>query len=1128
MPDDRNADAGDADEVLGTMQLPRGAQPEPPKPRDARITAPDTIVRAPDSADRAVDSAATPVDVTLRPASGDSMPAFAPPAMPEPGGRYALGDEIARGGMGRVVEATDTLLGRTVAFKEALSNDPDALRRFARETRITARLEHPSIVPVHDAGVSPNGAPFYVMRKIGGQPLEQLVGAANTLQQRLALIPHIVASARAIAHAHERGIVHRDIKPSNILAGELGETIVIDWGLAKVIGEVDDAADVAAAAASPLGPLHTRAGVVFGTPGFMSPEQLRGAPVDEQCDVYALGATLYHLLARRPPHYAKTADEMMRAAVAAPPTPVSELVPGVPPELETIVGKALAQTAEARYRSSRELAEDLQRFLTGQLVAAHRYSRKERFARFLRLHRVELSVALLALVAMAVLSAGFVHKILAERDRADMEAREAIAQKKVAVEQTAAATDRANLLLLDHARELVGTNPSAAIALLGPLAGSPKWPQVRAIGAAARAAGVAYALPASPHTQQLAFAHDGTHLIATGSDGVVRVHDLAARTTRTIADTHHPALARFSDDDQHIVIASGAHVTIADATGKPVRELDAAQAIATLEVAGTTAYWVDATRAGWALDLVAATAAPIEITSPEPLERIVPSPDGAWLAVLGAQHLYYVDRSATEPHLVSLIEAHVKAIAWAADSSEFMALLDNDVLRIATGVPTRIIDRHDVGRVDAVAMIGDTAYVLGPTGVTIPTRDGNIPHMPVRGYALGLAAGPDGALVAGSVHGTLAVKSPAGDPVLAVPSGGLTSFAASPQSTYVVGASDGAVLVWNLADVLPRPLTTAAPSAAELVDDDHVLAAYPYRAAQWIDLRKSTLADAGELASVSAIVPAPDGASAAILDLAHALSIVTAAHEPIAVATDVARAAYLGDGRLAYATSVALVVRDAAGHGTALAGVPGAPTALATRGTWLAAAYGDGAIWRVDTASGRADHVATGEAAPHPIALAPDGTVLVAVGSELRAWRASGELVVLAQLPHAIRAVHAMSATRAIALSESDAYGIDDSAPLVTMPLTGSAAVADDAGLVVVRSSAGVLEVIDAFAGPRDGVRWTLARATDVMFSAPHVTRDGRRVLAGTANGLVVWSLDLPATADATATWLAALTAAAR
>src|SRR3954468_16020995 len=165
----------------------------------------------------------TPIGTTMVPNTAAPLPSVEPPAMP-PEHRYAYGTEIARGGMGRVVEATDHVLGRTVALKEALSHDPEAIRRFQRETRITARLEHPSIVPVHDAGITETGAPFYVMRKIGGRPLEELVGRAPELADRLALLPHIVAASNAIAHAHARGVVHRDIKPSNILAGALGET----------------------------------------------------------------------------------------------------------------------------------------------------------------------------------------------------------------------------------------------------------------------------------------------------------------------------------------------------------------------------------------------------------------------------------------------------------------------------------------------------------------------------------------------------------------------------------------------------------------------------------------------------------------------------------------------------------------------------------------------------------------------------------------------------------------------------------------------------------------------------------------------------------------------------------------
>src|SRR3569623_197212 len=282
----------------------------------------------------APDSAAAPVMATLLPSTGEQLPGVAPPAMPQDW-RYAEGREIARGGMGRVVEATDTVLGRTVALKEALSHDPEALRRFQRETRITARLEHPSIVPVHDAGFSPTGAPFYEMRKIGGRPLEALVGARGRLEERLALVPHI-------------------------------------------------------------------------------------------------GAALYHLLARKPPHHNKDPDQMMRIAVNGPPQPLHEIVPGVPAELETIIDKALAHDPAKRYQNAGELAEELQRFLTGRLVAAHHYTAKEKLLRFVRRNRALVTVSAGAALAMIVGGAIAIKRVVDERDRADDQAHVAREQQRIA------------------------------------------------------------------------------------------------------------------------------------------------------------------------------------------------------------------------------------------------------------------------------------------------------------------------------------------------------------------------------------------------------------------------------------------------------------------------------------------------------------------------------------------------------------------------------------------------------------------------------------------------------------------------------------------------------------------------
>src|SRR5262249_5939020 len=131
------------------------------------------------------------------------------------GRRFDLVREIARGGMGRVFEAIDVRLQRTVAIKQSLASQPDARRRFEREIAITARLEHPSIVPLYDAGTSADGDPYYVMRRVSGAPLDQVIRGARTLDERLLVLPNLLAVADAVAHAHGRGVIHRDLKPSN-------------------------------------------------------------------------------------------------------------------------------------------------------------------------------------------------------------------------------------------------------------------------------------------------------------------------------------------------------------------------------------------------------------------------------------------------------------------------------------------------------------------------------------------------------------------------------------------------------------------------------------------------------------------------------------------------------------------------------------------------------------------------------------------------------------------------------------------------------------------------------------------------------------------------------------------------
>ncbi|HEY5938803.1 MAG TPA: serine/threonine-protein kinase, partial [Kofleriaceae bacterium] len=287
----------------------------------------------------------------------ETVPASAPPedeqlADPDKNDeRYRLGTELGRGGMGRVVEAFDVQLGRTVALKEVLpKGGPGTVRRFTREVQLTARLEHPSIVPLYDAGTGPDGRPYYVMRRVTGRPLDELIGRARGLGERLTLVPAVLAAIDAVAHAHRRGVIHRDLKPANILVGELGETVVIDWGLAKVIGEDDDT--TGDSMLTPGDSLQTQMGSVFGTPGFMAPEQARGEEINTQGDVYALGATLYHLLAGTPPHAGNSATEVIDKTSRLEVRPLAEVAPGAPPELVAIVGKSLAFDPKSRYANA--------------------------------------------------------------------------------------------------------------------------------------------------------------------------------------------------------------------------------------------------------------------------------------------------------------------------------------------------------------------------------------------------------------------------------------------------------------------------------------------------------------------------------------------------------------------------------------------------------------------------------------------------------------------------------------------------------------------------------------------------------------------------------------------------------
>ncbi len=390
---------------------------------------------------------------------------------PEAADRYKReGPELGRGGIGRVMVAFDSHLGRDVAIKELLpasfTKHPEDtagdLARFLREARITGQLEHPSIVPVYELGQRDDGSHYYSMKFVRGRTLRQAIDQAEGFSGRMALLRHFVDVANAIAYAHSRGVVHRDIKPENIMLGEFGETVVLDWGLAKGREKAD-----------PLRPTlprnlrglkgtnapETMVGEVVGTPAYMSPEQAGGQVdlVNERSDVWALGAVLYEILAGQTPFRAPGVEALLLRVIQDDFKPVREVEANAPAELAAIAEKALRKAPDERYPNARALVEDVIAFQNGRQVGAYDYSAWDLLKKVVHEYRAAAIATLLITITVVVALIAVIQLYLEaenQRDKAELSKKAEAEARMLAEANEKEAHDNLSVALTEKARLL--------------------------------------------------------------------------------------------------------------------------------------------------------------------------------------------------------------------------------------------------------------------------------------------------------------------------------------------------------------------------------------------------------------------------------------------------------------------------------------------------------------------------------------------------------------------------------------------------------------------------------------------------------------------------------------------------